>query len=240
MPAIRHLSPYMFLYCKSESFGELDLGWFAQHGEVQPLRNVGRESHTYMWHIVNNYDDLATHNLFHQDILEPNGFNQSDFLQRLSTFVPYTGMLALDHAAMCTCEACFYHDLPKLREIWAMTQRTFCGPTDLYPVFLKGNFLVSAIRIQRNLPQIYKTLLQYLEAPAEHWIHTEHRHDWGRDPSNPISGHIMERFWNVIFDCIYVNSMNECMELCDLATNSGCRMGGCQCFDHKLNDAVRA
>lgn len=233
-PAIRHLSPYVFLYCKNENVNELDMSWFLERGEVQPLKNVGRESHTYIWHITTNYDDLATHTLFHQDVLgeSPQDLKQEQFLDRLSTFMPYTGMLALGHAAMCTCDTCALDEIPRLREIWAMTQHTFCGPTNLYPVFLKGSFIVSAVRIRRNMPQLYRTLLHYLEAPIGHWVHAEHKHDWARHPSNPISGHVMERAWNIIFDCIRLDGLEDCMELCDWGTDTGCKKGSCQCFDH--------
>ena len=228
-PAVHHLSPYIFLYCQYENFTHLDLSWFSERGEVQPLRNLGREAHAYMWHIVTNYNDLASHTLFHQDLLQD--ITQNEFFRRLSMFMPYTGMLALSTTTMCTCDACLLGEVPKVREIWAMTQHTFCAPADLYPVFWKADFIVSSSRIRRNMPKTYWTLLQYLEAPEGHWHHAEHTHDVYRHPNNPLSAHIMERAWTFIFDCIHLDGPEECVTAVCESGRSDCILTSCQCFD---------
>ena len=40
-----------------------------------PLKNVGRESHTYLYHIVNNYDNLANKTIFFQGGKPTFGYN---------------------------------------------------------------------------------------------------------------------------------------------------------------------
>ena len=141
-PQIQPYSPYLFLYCKNSEVAEEDLDWFAQHGEVHHLPNIGRESHTYVWHILHNFDDMAHHTLFHQDIPD----DMSALTQRLNLFSPSTGLLGLAHLAKCTCRTCFLHHIPKVREIWAMVQQTFCEPGRMHVVFLRGALVASSKR----------------------------------------------------------------------------------------------
>lgn len=131
---IQALSPYIFLYCQNQASIEHDLAWFADRGEVIHIPNLGRESHAYLWHIVNNYGNLALHTVFHQDI---SNYDKGHVANKLSLLKPETGMLALGGMSMCTCDKCFLKEIPKLREIWAMAQHTFCSPHETYPVFCK-------------------------------------------------------------------------------------------------------
>lgn len=39
-------------------------------GEIVHLENVGRESHSFLQHIIGHYNDLADYTLFSQDIPE--------------------------------------------------------------------------------------------------------------------------------------------------------------------------
>ena len=223
---VQAMSPHIFLYCQNEASTEPDLAWFADHGEVIHIPNLGRESHAYLWHIVYNYGNLALHTLFHQDVSH---HDKNHVANKLSLLTPETGMLALSHIGMCTCDTCFLKEIPKLRDLWAMSQHTFCSPYDTYPVFLKGAFVVSSRRIMNVGVTVYKVLLQYLEAPADHWIHKEHKFKWARTPDNPIFGHVMERARNIVFDCMHLTGPAEC-QLC----NSDCKKftaSACQCLD---------
>lgn len=228
-PSVQALSPYVFLYCQNEAVSDEDLEWFAARGEVRHLANVGRESHAYIWHIIRNYGDLASHTLFHQDLADTNMANQ--MLKRLSFLEPQTGMLALGYIHVCSCQTCFISDIPKLREIWAMTQHSFCSPEASYPAFLRGAFVVSLRRIVNVEVQVYKSLLYYLEAPEDHWIHTEHSHEGSRSPSDPMSGHVLERSWNIIFDCMHLEGPKEC-SICRMEGKK-CTQSACQCFDSR-------
>ena len=227
MPAVSALTPSMFLYCQGQESSDTDLQWFSDHGKVVRLENVGRESHVFMWHIVHNYGSLARHTLFHQDVNDPTAGDI--MLSRLHLLEPQTGMLALSHISLCHCEVCYLTSIPKVKEIWAMARRSFCGPDDTYATFLKGAFLVSSQRVM-NLPkEVYVNLLEYLEAPAGHWIHAEHHHEWGKIPSNSLSAHVIERSWNILFDCLQLDGP----ELCTTCPPSPevCRPSGCQCLD---------
>lgn len=199
--------------------------WFHKHGEVQHLENVGRESHTFVWHIVQNLDNLANHTLFHQAVPD----NVTLLIQRLHLFSPSTGLLALSLTERCTCTTCVLHHIPKVREIWAMARHTFCAPADEHAVFMRGAFLVSSHRIRSVPLPIYDTLLQYSEAPDAHWVHAEHSEDWARSSSNPLSAHVLERSWNILFDCLDPQIVDVCRK-CD-APEGSCLPSACQCSD---------
>ena len=70
---VQALKPYVYIYCQNEEFDMteetfkpiLQLG-----GEVIHTSNIGRESHAYLEHIVNHFNDLANHTLFAQDIAD--------------------------------------------------------------------------------------------------------------------------------------------------------------------------
>ena len=230
LPNLRPLKPYIFLYCKNADISITDLEWFTQHGEVHHLDNTGRESHTYVWHILNNYDDLANHTVFHQDIPE----SMPTLTSRLGLLSPRTGLLGLGLMATCQCKTCFLHHLPKITEIWAMVQRSFCAPGDIHMVFLQGAFLVSSHRILAVPKKVFASLEEYSGAGEDHWVHDEHSMDWGRLPSNPVSAHVLERSWNILFDCLDPDINRHC-EMCDhsisVLHNGTCPPSACQCLD---------
>ena len=145
LPNLRPLEPYMFLYCKNGNVSQTDLIWFEHQGEVRHLANVGRESHTYVWHVLHNYADLANHTVFHQDIPD----SMQTLTSRLGLLTPRTGMLGLAVVSACHCKTgCgFEQPLPKITEIWSMVRHSFCAPEDIYLTFLRGAFLVSSRRI---------------------------------------------------------------------------------------------
>ena len=224
-PSVVALNPYIFLYCQNVDVTDDDLSWFADRGEVRHLANIGRESHVYLWHLVSNYNDVALHTLFHQDLPD----DREQMMTRLSYLTPQTGMLALSEMCMCSCEACVITDIPKMKEIWAMIRKSFCSPQELHPVFLRGAFVVSSKRISNNSVVVYNTLLEYVEAPEGHWIHSEHPHDWGRSVSSPVSAHVLERAWNVIFNCLTPNGPQECSM--GWTNGSERTVSACQCQD---------
>ena len=230
LPHLKALRPYLFLYCKAQNIPDSDLAWFTRHGEVKRLDNVGRESHTFIWHILQHMEDLANHTLFHQDM--PQSGTAQQLTQRLRVFHSSTGLLALGEISKCSCTECFLHHIPKVKEIWAMVRHSFCVPSDQYAVFLKGAFVVSSARIWAVSTDVYLSLLQYLGAPEQRWTHGEHSEDWARKPSNPLSAHVLERSWNVLFNCLDLHMIDVC-SVCDesLKLNGTCPAAACQCVD---------
>lgn len=192
------------------------------------LNNTGRESHTYIWHIIHNLHDLAQYTLFHQD--RPD--DAQVLINRLSLLSPSTGMLALSAVAACSCQDCYLQNLPKIQEVWAMMQQSFCAPTDKFFVFLRGAFIVSSQRIAAVPAGIYKSLLDYLEAPTGSWIHDEHSFPNVKVADNPLSAHVLERSWNILFDCLDPDLFQPCVA-CDasMSNNKTCPTSACQCLD---------
>jgi hypothetical protein len=45
---------------------------------IKTLPNVGREGHSYLWHVVNNYDNLADWTVFSQAQRPSVGYQSND------------------------------------------------------------------------------------------------------------------------------------------------------------------
>lgn len=77
--------------------------------------------------------------------------------------------------------------------------------------------------------QVYESLLQMISAPTDDWAHWHNldRNDL-RSESNPLMGHVLERSWNIIFDCIDPLAAQHC-EACDRELE--CLLTACQCSD---------
>jgi len=67
---VQKWEPYVFVYCQNENMtDESELAPLLRYGgEVVHLPNVGRESHSYLQHIIRHHQDLADYTLFSQDI----------------------------------------------------------------------------------------------------------------------------------------------------------------------------
>jgi hypothetical protein len=93
-----------------------------------------------------------------------------------------------------------------------------------------GQFVVSKSRILANPYETYQQIDDMIEAPADHWLHNvsclssltgfrskaysaDIHQLWGPDgsggPSNPTFGHVLERSWPTIFDCMDPNEIEE-------------------------------
>jgi len=183
-----------------------------------PLPNVGREGHTYMSHVVRNYDALANHTLFCQ---ENPAWNQ--IYHRLDVIfdAARTGFLSLGIEVKC----CQCRLLPRRLHCHYFAQHELCA----FYQFSKGQpscsndfkyvatacFVVSRQRIRRHPRAFYERWSELLAAPPDHPLFTTNyslapgielgpypaRPD-GFTANNPILGHILERLWaSAIFDC---------------------------------------
>jgi len=151
--------------------------------DENPLPNVGREGHTYLTHIINNYDNLADINIFTQG----NPFDHStDFLNKISKLdsVTYTSL----------------SDKFNSKQISFLNEMSVFGPGALEPSKIFWNsvfpnydinkpfmmdysaiFAVSKNNLLKNDLKFYKNILGFL------------------DKSNdPLEGHMLERCWNLI------------------------------------------
>ena len=71
---VQEMKPYVYLYCQNEEYDmneETFQAMLQLGGQVIHAPNVGRESHGFLRHIIDHYDDLAQHTLFAQDLSSP-------------------------------------------------------------------------------------------------------------------------------------------------------------------------
>jgi glycosyltransferase involved in cell wall biosynthesis len=145
------------------------------------LPNVGRESHTYLWHIINNYDSLDEWTLFlqgypfdhissHNDVQEKNG----EGFMWVSSFYKlhiksYNCAL---HPSLPIRETLMHLYDGKEKEEWKQGW-------DFEP---GGQFMVHRDRIRLHPVLFYQKALALVDKD-----------------SNPIFGYVMERLWGVIF-----------------------------------------
>ena len=190
-----------------------DLGWLREHADHchvydkgghsavdlsfnmwERLPNVGRESHTYLHHIITNYDHLANvtvftqgsitdhPTLYYKDIKHYVAETQVNGISFQRTFrlkgwdrIKYFGKF--EHAAKVgSLKLCN----TTLGDFWKVIFGTD-HPKDI-KISLGGMFGVSRRRIRSHPKKFYKNIISFL---SHH--------------SNPEEGHYMERFWFSIF-----------------------------------------
>ena len=162
------------------------------------LNNVGRESHTYLYHIVNNYSNLDDINIFLQgsvDDLNCMAFkNPNDYLKNIDKFgfaVSRYGLLGPYH-----WDKNIYLDKdPKYKEDWKTNKisKSNLGFREFAKKFFpeipwfvatsySGCFAVKKETIRKYDINFYIELLDILSKNK-----------------NPIEGHYMERLWCYLF-----------------------------------------
>jgi len=173
--------------------------------KATPLPNIGREGHTYLTHIVRNYDRLATTCVFLQgdpfDHIDEHGKGDAGMLRKMiadvvERGVPFKGFawfkLKCDHLGRP-------HDLhnPENEGRWAGWGRDIpvgdlfsklfdaAPPAQIITRAPTGNFAVSGERIRTRPLDFYKYALQLIETDAD-------------DAHN--TGHALERLWQYIFN----------------------------------------
>jgi len=153
---------------------------------VIPLSNVGREGHTYAYHIVQNYDCLDDYTCF----LQGNPFDHTPSLeQALQLAFQYIELhpepfyflsehiLSIDLSNDPTC--------PELVPVLQETYETLFGTRKTHHPFRFGpgaQFVVSKAAILARPKSFYEKIVSLLEPSV-----------------NPIEGFALERFWWMIF-----------------------------------------
>jgi hypothetical protein len=119
------------------------------------LPNVGYEAHTYLHHIVTNYDDLAEITVFSQANLHPHisvPFFQSQILKLDSLhFKPFTGLL------FCLKDGSPRHIGLKIEQFWNCLFGTPCP--DFFNFHPNGIFSVPAEIIRKHPLTLYQRAL---------------------------------------------------------------------------------
>ena len=87
------MKPYVYLFCQNEGYDKAEEAFKPMlqfGGQVIHTANIGRESHGYLQHIIEHYNDLAQHTLFAQDVSNPELLGRMDvsFLYPSLRFLP--------------------------------------------------------------------------------------------------------------------------------------------------------
>ena len=190
---VKNLEPHkVIIYNKGDAISE------EEYKNIVNLKNVGRESHTWLYHIVNNYHNLSEANIFLQGRIDDLGCmsfkDPLDYLANINKYgfsVSRYGLLGPTH---WKDNIGIEKDL-RYKQKWESGEisRSLIGfrkfAKNLFPnipLFIAtsygGCFAVKRENIIKNDLSFYVDLLQILE-----------------QNKNPIEGHYMERLWCYIF-----------------------------------------
>ena len=159
------------------------------------LPNIGREAHTYLTHIIENYDNLSNYICF----LQGNPFDGAkghlnkdiDFIQNFNEDVEF---YPLSYLVQCDLDGNPQH--PKL-EVKQIIFDQFFNNYPEYLVFVVGaQFIVSKSAILRRKKEFYVDLLKQFDRTDIDNIHTG---GGGGTPGNKMPW-IMERCWIYLFN----------------------------------------
>jgi hypothetical protein len=208
LPPIANVSEIRtFIYVKDPDANITTLQETLTTPNVIRLPNVGRESGSFLTHIIENWDNLAQHTLFVQ--AEPHEFEGLKN-RILDYFMPSTGVLPLGTLEVCDCTSCndpwnadrtFY----RIEELYSILNGKFC-PTNVMLTYL-GQIMASRERIHMRSRELYEYLRETLESGKDHFIHKDNEgvsqdRDFFTDgPTNPYFGHTIERAWMLLWGC---------------------------------------
>lgn len=149
---------------------------------VIPLENVGREGHTYLHHIITNYDDLDDWTAF----LQGNPFDHTPDLEaRLRLFSPTKNGFQYLSRDLYDINLCYDRTDFSLHALLIDTYRRVFGQSKTDHGFRFGagaQFIVSRDAIRSRPKAFYENILAILATSV-----------------NPPEGFAIERFWWMIF-----------------------------------------
>ncbi|KAH7395748.1 hypothetical protein BKA64DRAFT_674570 [Cadophora sp. MPI-SDFR-AT-0126] len=233
------LQPRVIIYTKDHKQDLYKLKEATGADLVERLDNLGREGGTYLWHIVNRWDELAEQTMF----IQAHAHNMREMIPRINSYlVKNTGMLSLGFTGVtCTCNYC--SDRWGWEDKWGVIPALYekiysraCESEEHILLSYKGQFIASARRIRGISRKIFGGLLTTITS-KEGWSHEISSQDMagvGADadsPTNPYFGFAMERVWGLVMQC---GSNAEVAAMCP-SLLSGMGKGGkvedCQCLD---------
>ena len=95
----------------------------------------------------------------------------------------------------------------------------------------QGQIIVSRTKIKGTPKHVYEHIKEVLEAGPQHWIHGDKKQDMFKDePGEPYFGHVLERSWNLLFDCSRASLAESCPNI-GLKRKEGDGDDKCQCLD---------
>jgi hypothetical protein len=156
---------------------------------VISLPNVGREGHTYLHHIITNYDQLDDYTVF----LQGTPWDHSPHLEQTLTNLEYEINHEKKDISFKYISEHFFNTTIKKEEylLTSISYYILFGPIkfkNMYPndkslLFGGGaQFIVSKNTILSRPKSFYEKMITLLDYD-----------------SNPVEGHAIERLWNTIF-----------------------------------------
>lgn len=231
IPVIADRSPNFLVYLKDPLADPHEIHKASAATLVVVRPNRGREGETYLWHIINNWDQLAEQTLFLQAAVH----NRREVYSRIHHYlVPTTGMLSLGFSGTtCDCSDCldrwgwddYSNSIPAVYE--EVYNASCVGPVLLS---YKGQFVASAARIRGNKRAFYENLWHAMIDPTS-WAHAE-KYLQGRPDSldAPFFGYTLERIWSTIMQCSDIDVAARCPTLLSRWRRWGATRD-CQCVD---------
>jgi hypothetical protein len=231
VPGIAALDPRVIVYSKGpannitnrndkvKQLEELRLSLNADI--IYELPNVGRESDTFLGHIVKHYDQLADHTLFSQASIvyydHVQGLLRNHFRNNLAA-------MSLGSYTSCSCDDCIppyngnpdpIHGFKRIPELYCLFNQRFCPPEGLLLCF-KGQFIVNRASILRNSKEKFDWLRSVL-SNTSHFVHDDPTEDQSlefvneKSENDPLFGHTLERAWMTIFGCNDMRLAHGCI-----------------------------
>lgn len=157
------------------------------------LPNIGREGHTYLYHIINNYNNLADNTLFIQgNISDHKMFNIIDYIKNNDIKGKISQIKIKKLTNKINFDKKYLNNLKKSN----MTSFQFINNIlnikldniESIPIIWGANFCVSKSLILSKPIEYYQNLIKYLEYD-----------------NNPEEGHFFERSWYIIFKYPYLS-----------------------------------
>lgn len=159
---------------------------------VQPIKlpNIGRESHTFLYHIIKNYDNLADNTIFFQAMINDRGEQRILPFQNYLFNSPNTIFARLDYLEeLYDWNYEYYNDKPNSKSSYCLSK--FCNDVLMrkfndYPKrFIRGAYIsVGKNVILKNTKEYYQNILDKSKLSTD---------------NDPEDGHFMERLWLHIF-----------------------------------------
>ena len=156
------------------------------------LKNVGRESHTYLYHIINNYDNLKDRTIFIQGKINDHKIlDFEDYFKDTPNFIAKTSELNIDklktmieHYGKWSKEnikKSEYTPYDWIQKVMGIDINEI--ENNESSVIWGANFSISKEMILRKPKVFYENLLRFLD-----------------NDINPEEGHYMERSWYILFN----------------------------------------
>ena len=170
------------------------------------LTNMGREGHAYLYHIVNNYDNLSDYNIFLQgnphdhnsniDNVIYNYFNENNLpeFEFLSNLKLETDFLAIREPYMSQYK--------NFHETYRILFGEYPEENHSFVFGANGLFAVCKDRIRKRPKEFYQNLLDCFEGKNKEAIDLELLNDISGNFNLDISiiGYHIERLWGKIFN----------------------------------------